>query len=144
MRDPRLERVEADQLTKQPFDLRVGDWVDVGTRVVEGDKERAQVFTGRVIARQGKGVAETFTVRRDSANVERTFPLHSPHLALVHVVRSGKSRRAKLYYLRKRVGKATRLAERRREEQEPSDSAESPPEAPTQEPGEARKKSAKK
>ena len=91
----------------------IGDTVNVSVRIVEGDKERVQVFTGTVIARQGSGVSETFTVRRlvNNEGVERVFPIHSPKVAGVEVVRSGKVRRAKLYYLRDRVGKATRLKE---------------------------------
>lgn len=115
MRKPAIERVEADQLAKQRTDFHIGDWVEVGVRIVEGEKERVQVFAGRVIARKGSGAAETFTVRRDTAEVERTFPLHSPHLVSIRVVSSHRVRRAKLYYLRKRVGKATRLTERHRE-----------------------------
>lgn len=93
--------------------FRVGDTVKVYTKIVEGDKERIQVFRGTVIARRGSGTSETFTVRRIVANegVERIFPLHSPSIINVEVVRSGKTRRAKLYYLRQRVGKATRLKE---------------------------------
>ncbi len=93
--------------------FRVGDTVKVYTKIVEGDKERIQVFRGTVIARRGSGTSETFTVRRIVANegVERIFPIHSPSLVNVEVVRSGKTRRAKLYYLRQRVGKATRLKE---------------------------------
>lgn len=89
----------------------VGDTVDVSVRIVEGDKERVQIFNGVVIRRSGSGVSETFTVRRivNKQGVERTFPLHSPKVAGVDVVRSGKTRRAKLYFLRDRVGKATRL-----------------------------------
>jgi len=91
--------------------FRVGDTVNVSVLIVEGEKERTQVFRGTVIGRQGGGISETFTVRRivNNEGVERTFPLHSPRLAGVDVVRSGKTRRSKLYYLRDRVGKATRL-----------------------------------
>jgi large subunit ribosomal protein L19 len=98
-------------------DFHVGDTVDVGVRIMEGEKERVQVFAGVVMGRRGGGVTETFTVRRivASEGVERTFPLHSPSIAFVRTVRSGKVRRAKLSYLRKRVGKATRLIETRRE-----------------------------
>ena len=93
--------------------FRVGDTVKVNCRIVEGDKERIQAFVGTVIARKGRKVAETFTVRRivNNQGVERTFPLHSPRVADIEVVRSGKTRRAKLYYLRDRVGKRTRLKE---------------------------------
>jgi len=116
MRKAAIERVEAAFIKAERPVFQVGDAVDVGVRIIEGDKERVQVFTGTVISCKGKGAAETFTVRRIVAGegVERTFPIHSPHVAFVHAGRSGKSRRAKLYYLRKRVGKATRLVERRR------------------------------
>ncbi len=91
----------------------IGDTVKVHTRIVEGDKERIQMFIGTVIARKGAGMSETFTVRRivNNQGVERVFPVHSPKVADVEVVRRGKTRRAKLYYLRDRVGKATRLKE---------------------------------
>ena len=93
----------------------IGDTVDVSVRIVEGDKERIQVFSGVVIARAGSGVGETFTVRRivNNEGVERLFPIHSPKVSAIKVVRSGKVRRAKLFYLRDRVGKARRLRERR-------------------------------
>jgi len=97
-----------------PF-FEIGDTVDVHTRILEGEKERIQVFTGVVIARSGSGTREMFTVRRIVAGegVERKFPIHSPRVAKIEVKRSGVVRRAKLYYLRDRVGKATRLKERR-------------------------------
>jgi large subunit ribosomal protein L19 len=116
MRKPAIERVEAEHLRTDHPPFHIGDTVDVGVRIVEGEKERTQVFRGVVIARRGGGSAETFTVRRIVAGegVERTFPLHSPTLAFLKPVRSGKVRRAKLQYLRERVGKATRLAEIRR------------------------------
>ncbi|RPI60956.1 MAG: 50S ribosomal protein L19 [Planctomycetaceae bacterium] len=89
----------------------IGDTVDVSVRIVEGDKERIQLFTGVVLARRGTGMGEMFTVRRivNNEGVERTFPVHSPKVAGVKVVRGGRVRRAKLYFLRDRVGKATRL-----------------------------------
>jgi large subunit ribosomal protein L19 len=116
MRKPAIERVEAEHLRTDHPPFHIGDTLDVGVRIVEGEKERTQVFRGVVIARRGGGSAETFTVRRIVAGegVERTFPLHSPTLAFLKPVRSGKVRRAKLHYLRERVGKATRLAEIRR------------------------------
>jgi len=97
-----------------PF-FEIGDTVDVHTRILEGEKERIQVFTGVVIARSGSGTREMFTVRRIVAGegVERKFPIHSPRVAKIEVKRSGVVRRAKLYYLRDRVGKANRLKERR-------------------------------
>ncbi len=92
----------------------VGDTVDVHTRILEGDKERIQIFNGLVIARAGSGSKANFTVRRivQGEGVERKFPLHSPKIAKVEVKRSGVTRRAKLYYLRDRVGKSTKLRER--------------------------------
>ena len=91
----------------------IGDTVDVHVKIVEGEKERIQIFNGIVIGRRGKGINESFTVRRLVGNegVERVFPLHSPSIDKIEVKKSGKTRRAKLYYLRDRVGKATRLAE---------------------------------
>jgi large subunit ribosomal protein L19 len=96
-----------------PF--RVGDTVDVHVRIVEGEKERVQVFTGTVIARRGGGSNEAFTVRRvvEGEGVERVFPLHSPRIERIAVRKTGRARRAKLHFLRERTGKATRLAERR-------------------------------
>ena len=94
----------------------MGDTVKVHARIREGDKERVQVFEGTVIARDGGGASETFTVRRIShgVGVERVFPLHSPHVTEIAVVRHGHSRRAKLYYLRDRKGKKARLRETKR------------------------------
>jgi large subunit ribosomal protein L19 len=93
----------------------IGDQVDVHVRILEGQKERVQVYSGTVIGRKGDGMRETFTVRRivQGEGVERVFPLHSPKVAKVEVKRTGVVRRAKLYYLRDRVGKATRLRERK-------------------------------
>jgi len=112
-----IERVEAAYLVKDRAEFHIGDTVDVGVRIIEGGKERIQVFGGVVIGRRGHAVSETFSVRRIVAGegVERTFPLHAPSVSFIRVVRSGKVRRAKLLYLRKRVGKATRLAEERRD-----------------------------
>ena len=95
--------------------FEIGDQVDVHQRILEGTKERVQVFSGVVIARRGTGMRETFTVRRivQGEGVERIFPLHTPKIAKIEVKRTGKVRRAKLYYLRDRVGKATRLRERK-------------------------------
>ncbi len=95
--------------------FEIGDSVDVHTRILEGNKERIQVFSGVVIARNGSGSREMFTVRRivNNEGVERKFPVHSPKIAKVEVTRSGVVRRAKLYFLRDRVGKAVRLKERR-------------------------------
>ena len=98
-----------------PF-FEVGDTVDVHTRILEGEKERIQIFSGTVISRRGSGTREMFTVRRIVAGegVERKFPLHSPRIENVDVKRSSVVRRAKLYFLRDRIGKAVRLKERRR------------------------------
>lgn len=93
--------------------FKVGDTVNVSLKIVEGEKERVQVFRGIVTGRRGGGITENFTVRRivNNEGVERTFPLHAPSLVGVEVVRSGRVRRAKLYFLRDRVGKSTRLRE---------------------------------
>ncbi len=102
-------------LREDLVDFRPGDTVKVHVRVVEGQRERIQVFQGIVIRRQGSGVRETFTVRKVSFNVgvERTFPVHSPILANIDVVTRGDVRRAKLYYLRSRVGRAAKVKEKR-------------------------------
>jgi large subunit ribosomal protein L19 len=115
-----LELVEKASLKTEVPEFQVGDTVDVHTKILEGDKERIQVFSGVVIARSGSGSREMFTVRRIVANegVERKFPLHSPKIEKIEVVRGGRVRRAKLYFLRDRVGKAVRLKERRREGKE--------------------------
>jgi large subunit ribosomal protein L19 len=108
--------VEAGVLKKEDVpQFDIGDQVDVHQRILEGAKERIQVFSGTVIGRKGEGAREMFTVRRivQGEGVERTFPLHSPRIAKVEVKRTGRVRRAKLYYLRDRVGKATRLRERK-------------------------------
>ena len=102
-----LNKVEAAQLRKEPLEFNVGDSVKVHTKVVEGEKERIQVFAGLVIGRRGHGMNETFTVRRISYGEggERVFPVHSPRIDKVVVERQGKVRRAKLTYLRERIGK---------------------------------------
>ena len=102
-----LNKVESAQLRKEPLEFNVGDSVKVPTKVVEGEKERIQVFAGLVIGRRGHGMNETFTVRRISygEGVERVFPVHSPRIDKVVVDRQGKVRRAKLTYLRERIGK---------------------------------------
>jgi large subunit ribosomal protein L19 len=111
-----IQLVESQYLKKDIPQFEVGDTVDVATRIIEGEKERLQVFSGIVIMKKGSGVNETFTVRRivNNEGVERIFPLHSPFISRVTVKRSGESRRAKLFYLRQRVGKATRLTEKRK------------------------------
>jgi len=109
-----LDSVEKSSLKKNIPHFEIGDVVDVRCRIREGDKERIQIFSGTVIARRGRGINETFTVRRIVANegVERIFPLHSPNVIDIQPIRSGKKRRAKLYFLRKRTGKAVKLAHR--------------------------------
>ena len=111
-----LLQVERPYLKDEVPEFRAGDTVRVHVRVVEGSKERIQVFQGVVIGRRGGGTRETFTVRKISGGigVERVFPLHSPVLDKIEVVRLGKVRRAKLYYLRALRGKAARIEERRR------------------------------
>jgi large subunit ribosomal protein L19 len=107
--------VEASQLKKNRGDFAPGDTVKVQVKVVEGEKERIQAFEGVVIRKRGEGARASFTVRRISygVGVERTFPLHSPMVERIQVVRRGDVRRAKLYYLRKLSGKAARLKEKR-------------------------------
>jgi len=109
-----LEFVEKEYMKKSVPQFRIRDTVRVHMRIVEGEKERIQVIEGVVIARKHGGIRETFTVRKVSSGigVERIFPLHSPKVEKIEVTRSGKVRRAKLYYLRDRKGKAARLAER--------------------------------
>lgn len=110
----KIQLVEATQLKTDFPDLRIGDTVNVNVRVIEGDKERIQVYSGIVIKMKGSGISETFTVRKMSngVGVERIFPKHSPRIAGVEVVRHGKVRRAKLYYLRDLTGKASRIKEK--------------------------------
>ncbi len=103
-----FDKIESEQFRKEPAIFSVGDTVRVHTKVVEGDKERIQIFSGVVIGRRGRGLNSTFTVRRISygEGVERVFPVHSPRVEKVEVERQGAVRRAKLTYLRKRVGRA--------------------------------------
>ncbi len=110
-----MELVEKSSLKAEPPKFGIGDTVDVHTKILEGNKERIQIFSGVVIARSGSGTREMFVVRRIVAGegVERKFPLHSPKIDKVEVKRRSVIRRAKLYYLRDRSGKATRLTERR-------------------------------
>ncbi len=109
-----IDRIEERMLTKKARDFRIGDTVKVMVRVVEGNKEREQAFQGVVIKQSGSGIAETFTVRKVSSGVgvERVFPIHSPNVKTIQVLRRGRVRRAKLYYLRDRVGKAARIQEK--------------------------------
>ena len=108
--------VEQPHLKAEAPVFDVGDTVDVHCRIVEGEKERVQIFSGTVLMKKGRGINETFTVRRivNNEGVERIFPIHSPLIARLEVKRSADVRRAKLFYLRKRVGKATRLVESRK------------------------------
>jgi len=102
-----IEKINKEQVKKDVAVFNVGDTVKVHTRVIEGDKERIQIFAGIVIARKGHGINEAFTVRKISygEGVERVFPLHSPKVAKIEVTKSGRVRRARLHYLRKRQGK---------------------------------------
>ena len=115
MRNKLLDIAEQSSLREDPLNFAIGDTVDVHTRILEGNKERIQVFSGVVIARRGHGMSEMFTVRRIVAGegVERTFPLNTPKIAKIEIKRHGRVRRAKLFYLRDRTGKATRLRERK-------------------------------
>ena len=110
-----IEELEKEQLRSDIPQFKPGDTVRVHAKIVEGARERIQVFEGVVIARQGTGVRETFTVRRISygTGVERVFPVHSPRIDKIEVMRRGIVRRAKLYYLRKLTGKAARIREKR-------------------------------
>ena len=103
-----------EQLKKEVPVIRIGDTVRIHNKIKEGNRERIQMFEGTVIAKHGGGISETFTVRRISygVGVEKTFPLHSPNVADITVIRHGKVRRAKLYYLRDRVGKASKVKEK--------------------------------
>ena len=109
-----LDTVESKSLKAEIPHFEIGDTVDVHCRIQEGEKTRTQIFTGTVISRKGHGINESFTVRRIVANegVERIFPLHSPNVLNIVPTRSGKVRRAKLYFLRQRTGKAVRLQQR--------------------------------
>ncbi len=116
-----FEKIEAEQFRKEPLKFAVGDTVRVHTKVIEGDKERIQVFAGVVIGRRGRGLNSTFTVRRISygEGVERVFPEHSPRVEKIEVERQGSVRRAKLTYLRKRIGKSA-VAVKEREGRAPA------------------------
>ena len=112
-----MEKIQAfvsEQLKTEVPSFGIGDGVKVYVKIVEGEKERIQMFEGTVIAKHGGGISETFTVRRVSygCGVEKTFPIHSPNVVQVDIIRVGKVRRAKLYYLRDRVGKASKVKEK--------------------------------
>jgi len=114
MRNKYIAAIEEAQRRKDAPQFEIGDTVEVHQRILEGEKERIQVFSGTVIKRKGSGTQETFIVRRivQGEGVERIFLIHSPKIAKIEVKKTGRTRRAKLYYLRKRVGKSTRLRER--------------------------------
>ncbi len=109
-----IDKIDAAQIRTERPDLRPGDTIEVLVRVIEGDKERQQKFRGEVINVRGSGVRKSFTVRKisEGVGVERTFPLHGPSVAEVKVVKHSKVRRAKLFYLRRKTGKAARLTEK--------------------------------
>ena len=109
-----IQAFTSEQIKTEVPVIRIGDTVRIHNKIKEGNKERIQMFEGTVIAKHGGGISETFTVRRVSygCGVEKTFPLHSPNVAKVDIIRVGKVRRAKLYYLRDRVGKASKVKEK--------------------------------
>ncbi len=125
-----IQAIESEQLKTDITEFRIGDTVRVHFKIIEGKTERVQVFEGLCIAKKGDGAKKTFKARKMSYNVgvERTFPLHSPKIQQIEVVRQGKSRRAKLYYIRDRVGKAAKVAEliRRKKDRIPTETAEPP------------------
>lgn len=133
-----LEDIQADAMKEKLPEFKVGDIVDVRVKIKEGGKERVQIFNGTVLARRGSGMSETFTVRRIVAGegVERVFPIHSPSVAGVEVKRKGDVRRAKLYYLRERTGKAARVKEKRREKVQKGEPAAGEPQSEEPEQGE--------
>lgn len=113
MRDPIIDQIESRQMKKEIPEFRVGDTVKVYTKIVEGEKERLQSITGTVIARRGSGLSETFSLYRTAygAAMERVFPLHSPRLSKIELVKSGKVCKSKLYYLRGKFGKKSKVKE---------------------------------
>ena len=112
--DDSLLKITEDNLKKQLPEINIGDTVRVHIKIKEGDRERIQTFEGTVIAKKHGGISETFTVRRISygVGIEKVFPIHSPKVDKVEIVRHGKVRRAKLYYLRNRIGKASKVKEK--------------------------------
>lgn len=111
--DNKIQAFVSEQLKSEVPELNIGDTVRIHNKIKEGSRERIQMFEGTIIARNGGGISETFTVRRISygVGVEKTFPVHSPNVEKVDVIRRGKVRRAKLYYLRGRVGKQSKVKE---------------------------------
>lgn len=109
-----IRQIEEDQYRENKFDFKVGDTIVVDYKIVEGERQRIQAFEGTVIRIQGGGIGQTFTVRRVAygVGVERTFPMHSPNVDNVKVVRRGKTRKSKLYYLRDRHGKSAKIKEK--------------------------------
>lgn len=114
MKTELLDYVESKSIKSEKQHFEVGDTVDVHLKIKEGDKERVQIFSGTVISRKGRGMNESFTVRRlvNEEGVERIFPVNSPNIVKIVPIRSGKVRRAKLYFLRDRIGKAVKLVQR--------------------------------
>ena len=112
-RNPAIVEIERDYIKKEVPQFKIGDTIRVNTRIIEGDKERIQAFTGTVIAKKGAGLSETFTLYRTAygSSMDRVFMLHSPRITTIEVIRSGKVRRAKLYYLRGKTGKASKIKE---------------------------------
>ena len=110
---PVIQELEAENMKKEVPSFNIGDTVCVNTRIVEGEKERLQAFTGTVVAKKGYGISETFTIYRTAygSSMDRVFLLHSPRISSIEVIRSGKVRRAKLYYLRGLAGKAAKIKE---------------------------------
>ncbi|MDD5729130.1 MAG: 50S ribosomal protein L19 [Victivallales bacterium] len=110
-----MDKLNSEQCKTEIPDFSIGDTVKINVKIVEGTTERIQAFTGVVIARKGSGIQESFAVRRviSGMGVERTFPLHSPRVASIEVMRRGKVRRAKLFYLRDKIGKAAKIKETR-------------------------------
>jgi large subunit ribosomal protein L19 len=127
-RTPLIEELEKSYLKKDIPPFNVGDTVRVQTRIIEGEKERMQAFTGTVIAKKGTGLSESFSLYRHAygSNMERVFLLHSPRIAQIEVVRSGKVRRAKLYYMRGKSGKATKVREQFAGGETPDSAVEAP------------------
>ena len=125
-RDLLIEKVNNRQLKTDVASFKVGDTLKVHIRIIEGKKERIQVFTGTVIARKGSGISETFSIYRVAygSGMERVFLLHSPRIEKIEVIRSGKVRRAKLYYLRGTFGKASKVKEKIRRKKPPSERQE--------------------